>query len=127
MTSSFASTPRVAATGWRTPAVIVLCGCLIAMISFGPRATLGFFMTPQSQANDWGRDVYGLAIAVQNIVWGLAQPLSGMLADRFGIVRVLCAGAISYAAGLAVMACCDAMVATAMGRSGRMPFSCATS
>jgi MFS family permease len=104
MTSSFASTSRVAAIGWRTPAVIVLCGCLIAMISFGPRATLGFFMTPQSQANGWGRDVYGLAIAVQNIVWGLAQPLSGMLADRFGIVRVLCAGAISYAAGLAVMA-----------------------
>ena len=74
------------------------------MISFGPRSTLGFFLTPQSQANDWGRDVFGLAVAVQNIVWGVAQPLCGMLADRFGIMRVLWGGAISYAAGLALMA-----------------------
>ena len=49
-------------------------------------------LSPQSQANEWGRDVFGLALAVQNIVWGLAQPFTGMLADRFGIVRVLCAG-----------------------------------
>jgi hypothetical protein len=63
------------------PAVIVLCGCLISLISFGPRSSLGFFLTPQSQANGWGRDVFGLALAVQNILWGLAQPLAGMLAD----------------------------------------------
>jgi MFS family permease len=89
---------------WRTPVVIVLCGCLISMISFGPRATLGFFLTPQSQANGWGRDVFGLALAIQNIVWGLGQPLAGAIADRFGIVRVLCIGAILYAIGLAMMA-----------------------
>jgi MFS family permease len=89
---------------WRTPAAIVGCGCLIALISFGPRSSLGFFLTPQSQANGWGRDVFGLALAVQNILWGLGQPLAGMLADRFGIVRVLCAGGIFYALGLAIMA-----------------------
>jgi MFS family permease len=89
---------------WRTPAVIVLCGCLISMLSFGPRATLGFFLTPQSQANGWGRDVFGLAIAIQNILWGLGQPLAGMLADRFGIVRVLWVGGICYAIGLIMMA-----------------------
>jgi MFS family permease len=89
---------------WRTPAVLVLCGCLISLISFGPRSTLGFFLTPQSQANGWGRDVFGLALAVQNILWGLGQPLAGMLADRFGVVRVLCAGSIFYALGLAIMA-----------------------
>ena len=89
---------------WRTPAVIVLCGCLVSMLSFGPRATLGFFLTPQSQANGWGRDVFGFALAIQNILWGLGQPLAGMLADRFGIVRVLCVGAICYAIGLATMA-----------------------
>ena len=89
---------------WRTPMVIVLCGCLISMLSFGPRATLGFFLTPQSQANGWGRDVFGFALAIQNILWGLGQPLAGMLADRFGIVRVLCVGAICYAIGLAMMA-----------------------
>ena len=90
--------------GWRTPAVIALSGCLIAMISFGPRSILGLFLTPQSQANGWGRDVFGLALAIQNILWGLAQPFAGMLADRFGIVRVLCAGAILYGIGLAMMA-----------------------
>ncbi len=104
MAISVSSCSPLPAIGWRKPVLIVLCGCLIAMISFGPRSTLGFFLTPQSQANGWGRDVFGLAIAVQNIVWGIAQPFTGMLADRFGIVRVLCAGAVSYAAGLIVMA-----------------------
>ncbi len=84
--------------------MIVLFGCLCAMISFGPRATLGFFLTPQSQANDWGRDVFGLAIAIQNILWGLGQPFAGALADRFGVVRVLWVGAILYAIGLVMMA-----------------------
>ena len=84
--------------------MIVLCGCVCAVISFGPRASLGFFLTPQSQANEWGRDVFGLAIAIQNIVWGLGQPFAGMLADRFGVVRVLWGGAIIYTIGLAMMA-----------------------
>ncbi|MET0632097.1 MAG: MFS transporter [Xanthobacteraceae bacterium] len=89
---------------WRTPVVIMLCGCLISMMSFGPRSILGLFLTPQSQANGWDREVFGLAIAIQNILWGIGQPFAGMLADRFGITRVLCGGAILYAAGLAMMA-----------------------
>jgi MFS family permease len=106
MTSTVSAVPGTAAVryGWRVPAVIVLCGCLIAMISFGPRAVLGFFLTPQSQANGWGREVFGLALAVQNILWGLGQPIAGMVADRFGIARVLCAGGAFYAIGLAMMA-----------------------
>jgi MFS family permease len=104
MTLSLFPSSRPLIKEWRTPAVIVLCGCLIALISFGPRSTLGFFLTPQSQANGWGRDVFGLALAVQNLLWGLGQPLAGMLADRFGIVRVLCAGSFFYALGLAIMA-----------------------
>ncbi len=104
MALTLPSARKLPAIGWRTPAVIVLCGCVCAMISFGPRASLGFFLTPQSQANGWGRDVFGLAIAVQNILWGLGQPFAGMLADRFGVVRVLWSGAILYAIGLAMMA-----------------------
>src|SRR4051812_22330117 len=104
MAISLPSARDVSTIGWRTPAVIVLCGCVCAVIGFGPRATLGFFLTPQSTANGWGRDVFGLAIAIQNILWGLGQPLAGMLADRFGVVRVLWAGAIIYAIGLAMMA-----------------------
>src|SRR5439155_5922143 len=91
-------------SNWRTPVLVLLCGCVISLVSFGPRATLGFFLTPQSQANGWGRDTFAFALAIQNILWGLGQPLAGMLADRFGIVRVLCVGAICYAIGLATMA-----------------------
>ena len=46
----------------------------------------------------WGRDVFGLAIAVQNLLWGVGQPFAGAIADRFGAVRVLCVGALLYAA-----------------------------
>lgn len=74
------------------------------MLSFGPRSTLGLFLTPQSQANGWGRDVFGLALGLQNIIWGIAQPLAGILADRYGSLRVLCAGGLLYGLGLALMA-----------------------
>jgi len=92
---------------WRTPWLIISFGCLIALISFGPRSTLGFFLTPMSSANHWGRDVFALALALQNLLWGVGQPFAGMIADRFGTARVLCAGALMYAAGLALMAHAD--------------------
>src|SRR5215470_5863356 len=91
-------------TTWRTPAVIAVCGCLIGMMTFGPRSTLGFFLTPLSQANGWGRDVFALALAVQNLLWGLGQPLAGAIADRYGASRVLSVGVLLYAAGLILMA-----------------------
>jgi MFS family permease len=91
-------------TTWRTPAVIAVCGCLIGMMTFGPRSTLGFFLTPLSQANGWGRDVFALALAVQNLLWGLGQPFAGAIADRYGANRVLSVGALLYGAGLAMMA-----------------------
>jgi MFS family permease len=92
------------AGSWRTPAVIIGSGCLIAMMSFGPRSSLGFFLTPMSSANHWGRDVFGFALALQNLLWGIGQPVAGIIADRFGTARVICAGALMYAAGLALMA-----------------------
>jgi MFS family permease len=92
------------AGSWRTPALIIGSGCLIALMSFGPRSSLGFFLTPLSNTNHWGRDVFAFALALQNLLWGIGQPLAGMIADRFGTARVLCAGALMYAAGLALMA-----------------------
>ena len=89
---------------WRTPALVLLCGCVISLVSFGPRATLGFFLTPQSQANGWGRDTFAFALALQNLLWGIGQPFAGAVADRFGTARVLCVGALLYAAGLSLMA-----------------------
>src|ERR1700742_1313402 len=93
-----------AAMTWRTPAVIIVCGCVIALLGFGPRSSFGFFLTPMSQANGWGRDVFALAFALQNLMWGIGQPFAGAVADRFGMVRVLSVGALMYAAGLALMA-----------------------
>jgi MFS family permease len=92
------------AGGWRTPAVIIGFGCLIGLIAFGPRSTLGFFLTPLSNANHWGRDVFAFALALQNLLWGVGQPFAGMIADRFGAPRVISVGALLYAAGIALMA-----------------------
>jgi MFS family permease len=92
-----------AAGTWRTPLLIIGFGCLISLMSFGPRSSLGFFLTPMSTANHWGRDVFAFALALQNLLWGIGQPLAGVIADRFGTGRVLCAGALMYAAGLALM------------------------
>jgi MFS family permease len=91
-------------TTWRTPAVILACGCLIGVLGFGPRSGLGFFLTPMSSANQWGRDVFALALAIQMLLWGAAQPFAGALADRYGAPQVLSVGAILYALGLASMA-----------------------
>jgi MFS family permease len=92
------------AKDWRTPAVIVACGCLIAMISFGPRSALGFFLTPLSQAHGWSREVFAFSAAVQTLISGAAQPFAGGIADRFGTTRVIIACTLLYAAGLFMMA-----------------------
>src|SRR5579862_8574296 len=88
---------------WRSPLLIIGFGCLISLMSFGPRSSLGFFLTPMSAANHWGRDVFAFALALQNLLWGIGQPLAGIIADRFGTGRVLCVGGLMYAAGLALM------------------------
>ena len=95
--------PSAALGTWRTPLVIIICGCLIALLSFGPRSSLGFFVQPMSRDFAWGRDVFGLALALQNLLWGLGQPIAGAIADRFGILRVMIIGALLYAGGLLLM------------------------
>jgi MFS family permease len=89
---------------WRTPAVVLICGCLISMVGFGPRSTLGFFLTPMSHDQGWGREVFALSVAIQTLLYGAAQPFSGAIADRFGTVRVIIAGTLLYAAGIFMMA-----------------------
>src|ERR1700730_12516343 len=95
--------PSPGIVNWRTPLVIVVCGSLIGMLTFGPRSTFGFFMQPMSREFGWGRDVFALALAVQNLLWGMGQPFAGAIADRFGTVRVMLVGALLYASGLLVM------------------------
>src|SRR5881409_2797419 len=100
--STLASPVQVAT--WRTPGVILVCGCLISLIGFGPRSALGFFLTPMSSDNGWGREVFALSVAMQTLLYGAAQPFSGALADRFGTIRVIIAGTLLYAAGIFMMA-----------------------
>ncbi len=88
----------------QTIPLVILAGCVISMINFGPRSIMGFFLTPMSNEFGWDREVFALAIAIQNLLWGIGQPFVGMLADRFGTARVLSGGAVVYAIGLALMA-----------------------
>ena len=83
---------------------ILIAGSLILAVSLGLRHTFGLFLQPVTMATGWGREVFGFAIALQNLVWGLAQPFAGMLSDRFGAGRVILAGACLYLLGLVGMA-----------------------
>ena len=104
MSVQSAASKSVEVSAWRTPLVIIACGCLIGALGFGPRAALGLFLTPMSSAFSWSRDVFALALAIQVLVWGTAQPFVGAIADRFGSLPVLSAGAVLYCAGLTIMA-----------------------
>src|SRR5258705_7526627 len=86
------------------PTVMLVCASLILTLSLGTRHSFGLFLQPMSMANGWGREVFGFAVALQNLLWGLSQPLTGMLADRFGARRVLFAGGLLFALGLVFMA-----------------------
>lgn len=89
------------------PMLIITCGCLIAMIAFGVRSTMGLFNTPITEANGWGRETFGLAMALQNLIWGIAQPFAGAFADKFGTFRVIVVGALVYATGTALLMVAD--------------------
>ena len=86
------------------PWLIIASGCLITALTFGPRSAMGFFQLPMLADTGWSRADFGLAMAIQNLMWGLGQPLFGALADKKGTWRVLALSAILYATGLAMMA-----------------------
>jgi predicted MFS family arabinose efflux permease len=98
------SPPSTTPRSWRTPLVVVICGCLISMVTFGVRSDYGLCLTPLSEGRGWGREVFALSIALQNLLWGLGQPFAGALADRFGAARVLAVGGALYAAGVVLTA-----------------------
>jgi MFS family permease len=74
------------------------------MLALGTRQSFGLFLRPMSMDLGWGREVFSFAIALQNLVWGLAMPVAGAIADRYGPGRVLAAGGLAYGAGLFAMA-----------------------
>jgi predicted MFS family arabinose efflux permease len=81
----------------------LVSGAAILAIALGIRQTFGLLLAPMSIDLGIGRESFALALAIQNLLWGMAQPLAGMVADKFGPMRVLAAGTAAYAAGLAVM------------------------
>ena len=89
------------------PWLIIICGCLIAALTFGPRSAMGFFQLPMLAEKGWDRTTFGLAMAIQNLAWGLGTPVFGAIADKFGTWRVLALSGILYAAGLFLMANAD--------------------
>src|SRR5258706_9922381 len=85
---------------WRTPAVVLACGCIIMTISFGIRAGFGLFLQPMALEYGWGREVFSLSIALQNLMWGAIGAVAGGFADRYGPGRIIAAGAVCYVLGL---------------------------
>ena len=94
---------RTSGADWRTPTAVLVCGGLILSLSLGLRHGFGLFLQPMTSDLHWGRESFALALAVQNLVWGITQPFTGMIADKYGSARVVFAGAILYALGLAWM------------------------
>ncbi len=89
----------------RSSSVLVLVAAgLILMFSIGTRQGFGLFLHPMCSALGWGRETFSAAIALQNLVWGLAQPFTGMIADRYGAARVTAVGGLLYSLGLVMMA-----------------------
>ena len=88
---------------WRTPTMVIAAGCAIAVVTFGTRTSFGLFTAPLTDLRGWDRETFALAIAIQNLLWGLGQPFAGAIADRHGAGRVLAVGGALYALGVALM------------------------
>ncbi len=83
---------------------VLISACLLLVLSFGFRAGFGLFIPPVTEAREWGRDVMALALAVQNLAWGICAIIAGGLADRYGNLKVMLTGVLCYASGMYLMA-----------------------
>jgi predicted MFS family arabinose efflux permease len=90
-------------SNWRTPAAVLFCGGMILTIALGVRHNFGLYLQPMTADLGIGRETFAFAIAIQNLLYGISQPITGLIADRFGTARVLIGGAILYSIGLCLM------------------------
>jgi MFS family permease len=88
---------------WRTPVLVLVCGAIILTLGLGIRASFGLFLQPMSMDLGWGRSHFSFAMALSNLIWGLAQPFFGAWADKQGAGRVVAVSGLLYAGGLALM------------------------
>jgi len=87
-----------------SPTTVLVAVCLILVVSFGARAGMGLFLQPVSLEHGWGREIFSIAMAIQNLLWGALGPFAGGIADRHGTARVVAACGVAYVLGLVVMA-----------------------
>jgi len=91
-------------SNWRTPFVVLICGGIILSLSLGTRHSFGLYLQPMTLDLDWSRQTFAIALAIQNLVYGLATPFAGMIADKFGAARAVIGGTLLYAVGMVLMA-----------------------
>ena len=84
--------------------IVIVAGCAVSLIGFGVRSSFGLFLEPMTAAHGWSRETFALALAIQNLMWGITVPIAGAIADRYGASRMLVAGAVVYSLGIWGMA-----------------------
>ena len=91
-------------SNWRTPLAVLVCGGIILTVSLGTRHSFGLYLQPMTLDLGWSRETFAIALAIQNLVYGIATPFAGMIADRWGAARALVGGTLLYALGMVLMA-----------------------
>ena len=91
-------------SNWRTPAAVLICSGVILTLALGTRHTFGLYLPPMTMDLGWNRQTFAIALALQNLVYGIATPFTGMLADKYGAHRTLIGGNLLYVLGVALMA-----------------------
>jgi MFS family permease len=94
----------MSSSNWRTPYVVLICGGIILTLSLGTRHSFGLYLQPMTLDLGWSRQTFAIALAIQNLLYGIATPIAGMVADKYGSGRVLVGGTLLYALGMALMA-----------------------
>jgi hypothetical protein len=92
------------ASSWRTPTVVLICGAMILTLAMGLRHPMGLFLKPMVFDLHWNRETFSIALALANLIWGVAQPFTGQSQTDSARGRVLAVGAILYTASMFFMA-----------------------
>ena len=79
--------------------IVIVAGCAVSLSGFGVRSSFGLVLEPMTAAHGWSRETFALALAIQNLMWGITVPIAGAIADRYGASRMLVAGAVVYSLG----------------------------
>ena len=93
----------------------IALACVLLAINFGFRSSLGLFLKPVSETFGYGREVFAFSLALQNLFWGLSQPIAGAFADKFGTSKVIIVGTIFYSLGLYITANADSFMSLHIG------------